>query len=125
MNLPPGQAIVEYDGPRLPLRLLKHSTYALEVPDGSRTFIDGNLEHGNASGLARSLAIFANHSRLPNCSLQHWPSKSGPDMMWIVAKETTKAGVEARAPSPLTTYSHVSTSPHLPPNMYLRQLLYC
>ena len=39
-----GQAIAEYYGPRLRMRHLVHSTYALEVPDGSDTFIDGLFE---------------------------------------------------------------------------------
>jgi len=95
-----GQAIVEYFGPRLPLSQLKRIEYALEVPDDSGTFIDGNHENGGRGGGARSLAIYANHSRTPNCSLQHWPAaKSGGkglDSLWIVAKEPIDAGCELR-----------------------------
>ena len=98
-----GQAIVEYYGPRLPLSELRHSTYALEVPDGSGTFIDGNRENvtGSVADGARSPAIYANHSRLPNCQLQHWPRRtaaSAPphDTLWLVAKESVGAGCELR-----------------------------
>mmetsp|Transcript_39081 Transcript_39081/g.97462 ORF Transcript_39081/g.97462 Transcript_39081/m.97462 type:complete len:493 (-) Transcript_39081:356-1834(-) len=90
-----GQAIVEYSGPRMPLSRLKIHTYALEVPDGQDLFIDGNYDNSNTDGV-RSVAIFANHSRHPNCVLQHWPCKTGPDQMWIVAKEDIAAGRELR-----------------------------
>jgi len=90
-----GQAVVEYFGPRVPMRRLKNHTYALEVPDGRGLFIDGNFENSAADGV-RSVAIYANHSRHPNCVLQHWPCKTGPDQMWIVAKEDIAAGRELR-----------------------------
>lgn len=108
-----GQAIVEYYGPRLPLSELRHAAYALEVPDGSGAFIDGNHEnvrHSAAaaaahapSDTARSPAIYANHSRAPNCTVQHWPGvKPGkgerrrPSTMWLVATEDVEAGAEIR-----------------------------
>jgi hypothetical protein len=100
-DLQKGQAVVEYWGPRLRLKELRISTYALEVP-GSGTFIDGNHEHcPSASAEAqRSPAIYANHSRLPNCTLQHWPCDSGPD-------EVTPSGIE---PKPAQEHSLLRSS---------------
>lgn len=97
-----GQAIVEYTGPRLPMSKLVHGSYALEVPDGSQFFIDGNFE--NVGGDAfwhgeRSPAIFANHSRVPNCRLEHWPGRSSHHTvhtLWLVATEPIAAGTELR-----------------------------
>ena len=37
------QAVAEYGGPRLPLDMLQHGEYALEVT-GTDTFIDGNWD---------------------------------------------------------------------------------
>ena len=101
-SLQRGQAIVQYDGPRLKMRHLVHSSYALEVPDGSDTFIDGNLENCSAADRAshpeRSPAIYANHSRRPNCRLEHWPRHSADtrDTLWLVASENIEAGIELR-----------------------------
>jgi hypothetical protein len=83
-------------------RRLRHTTYALEIPDGSGNFIDGGFENSgpSASDRLRSPAIFANHSRLPNCALEHWPAprthgdRRRRDMLWIVAKEDIAAGAE-------------------------------
>jgi hypothetical protein len=107
-----GQAIVEYSGPRLPMSHLVHSAYALELPNNSGVFIDGNLEnmggdsgHRRRASGERSLAIYTNHSRVPNCVLQHWPGGGGAkgvgggaaqDTMWIVATESIAAGAELR-----------------------------
>ena len=41
------QAVAEYGGPRLPLDMLQHGEYALEVT-GTDTFIDGNWENSAA-----------------------------------------------------------------------------
>ena len=99
--LRPEQRVVEYGGPRWPLSRLVHSTYALEIPNGCGTFIDGNYEHAAPSvrrAAARSPAIYTNHSRAPNCRLQHVASPHGPrgDTMWLVASEFIDAGAELR-----------------------------
>ena len=101
-----GQTIVEYGGPRLPISQMVHGAYALEVP-GSGTFIDGNLENSPAArwnaSTERTHAIYANHSRMPNCRLEHWPRRAagrdapaGQDTLWLVASEPVAAGAELR-----------------------------
>ena len=81
-DLRAGQAIVEYYGPRVPNRQLVHSTFALDLPDGKNTFIDGDYDHSPLPGcgapgleVVRTPAIRTNHSRLPNCRLEHWPRR--------------------------------------------------
>lgn len=63
-------------------------------------FIDGNYEHVPYDS-PRSVAIYANHSRTPNASVQHWPMRAAPplglrDRMWIIALEPIAAGGEIR-----------------------------
>ena len=95
-----GQAIVEYWGPRLPIKQMKpHSAYTLEIPN-TGVFIDGNYEHfagGCPADRERSPAIYANHSRMPNCRLEHWPGANGKKAsLWLVANEPIVAGTELR-----------------------------
>ena len=95
-----GQAIVEYWGPRLPIKQMKpHSAYTLEIPN-TGVFIDGNYEHfagGCPADRERSPAIYANHSRMPNCRLEHWPGTNGKKAsLWLVANEPIVAGTELR-----------------------------
>ena len=109
-DLEVGQAICEYVGPRLPIEMLQHGTYALAVSAvgkaNGRVFIDGNYEHVPYGG-PRAVAIYANHSTKPNAYLQHWPvpalasgAASGEaevrDRMWLVAKEGIPSGAEIR-----------------------------
>jgi hypothetical protein len=105
-----GQQICEYDGPRLPLELLKNGAhrgeYALEVPR-SGLFIDG--AHANCPPIVTSgerrlafsgpvaAAIYANHSSQPNAKLLHVPATSDTlDRILLVARETIRAGSEVR-----------------------------
>lgn len=101
-QLLPGQAIGEYAGPRLPLKMLQpgKGEYVLQIPD-DETFIDGNWEHCSYKG-KRSLAVYANHSAVPNAKLEHWPISSVDqgfelrDRMWLIATESVPAGGEIR-----------------------------
>ena len=70
------------------------------MSDGE-TFIDGNWEHCTYDG-PRFLAIFSNHSAVPNAKFEHWPMRLPSnkselrDRMWLVATEPIEAGGEIR-----------------------------
>ena len=88
-----------YSGPRLPLRLHTGGRYVLEVP-GTSTIVDGNSEN-SPFDLARSAAIFANHSKRPNASIELWPVLRPEylgirQQMMLVASEPIAAGQEVR-----------------------------
>ena len=88
-----------YSGPRLPLRLHTGGRYVLEVP-GTSTIVDGNSEN-SPFDLARSAAIFANHSKRPNACIEVWPVLRPEHLgirqrMMLVASEPIAAGQEVR-----------------------------
>ena len=97
--LRPGQYIVEYSGPRLPLRLQVRGRYVLQVP-GTSTVIDGACENSPFE-LPPSPAIFANHASIPNARVETWPvERPGPwevrQRVMLVASEPIAAGREVR-----------------------------
>ena len=94
-----GQAIIEYDGPRLPLALITRGEYVLEVP-GQGTAIDAahdNCVRVDGFGAYDNPAIRANHSRQPNAEIEHWPAVGDdPDRLVLVSRESIAAGAEVR-----------------------------
>ena len=71
-----GQQICEYSGPRLPLEVVTHGDYVLEVPR-TDTVIDG--AHANCplppeAGTLMSVAIYANHRWVPHMEPHPGPS---------------------------------------------------
>ena len=94
-----GQAIISYDGPRLPLELIVKGEFVLEVP-GQGTAIDAaceNVTYALAAEWPLSPAMRANHSRRPNVALEHWPARDdGADHLVLVARERIPAGAEVR-----------------------------
>ncbi len=108
---PPPLPAGEYGGPRLPLDLLQHGEYALEVT-GARSFVDGHWDNspihnpsaaaGGARGGGRPLypAIFVNHSRRsPNARFEKLGVGRRDEMqlkerMMLVALEPIEPGAE-------------------------------
>ena len=101
-ELKPNQDVTEYAGPRLPIRLLHRSDYALQIP-GSQVFIDGKLENSPFPDLPLSVGIFANHSRWPNARFERRAVADAERLpmqlrhrMFVVATEMIPAGGEIR-----------------------------
>ena len=128
--LRPGQALGEFFGPRLPLRLLDphKRRYALQIP-GTKLFIDGNWEHSIADG-PRAPVVFARGCSTsgaadnqptgaaddqPNGRIELWPIlKEGEQCfrkeLWLVAAEPISPGQEIRV-----DYAQLGAEYHIPP----------
>ena len=90
--LRPGQALGEFFGPRLPLRLLDphKRRYALQIP-GTKLFIDGNWEHSIADG-PRAPVVFARGCSTSGAA-DNQPTSAADDQpngrieLWPILKE--------------------------------------
>ena len=92
------QAICEYNGPRLPLKLLPGGEYVLQLPGGQG--IDGDCTNSPFE-LPRWPAIYCNHSARPNARIEYWPAlQCDPHdvhgNMWVVTTEEIAPGREIR-----------------------------
>ena len=114
VSLKAGQAIGEFSGPRLPIRMLptiEERTLGTLPISGSHTFIDGyheNLPLGRYPHLDGPMATAmyacaATSSDLPNARIETWPvlrSFSSTDRvrhrLWLVTTEPIEAGGEIR-----------------------------
>jgi len=100
------QVIGEYAGPHLPLKLLKQSTYAFEIP-GTNEFVDGDGSNSPCSLIdGPANAIFANHSSSkPNAKIEvqardrkvsAFEACEPRHRIFLVATEPIAAGAEIR-----------------------------
>jgi len=97
--LKPNQAISEYGGPRLPVRMHTKGHFVLQVP-GTQLIIDGACEN-SPFPCPSSPAVFANHSGKPNARIETWPVDQPVPLqlrqqMVLVAIEHIPAGAEIR-----------------------------